>query len=246
MKGDSEAIDRQVLDRFARSKAGLFIFDDQYELLRKSGDGLVTKKLQPAQASAAFAMQPIDSGWLPAGVNRWGTGSRGVWMARWHAPAVYTLLIEDAKGKARRYRVPLPALVWFGQRHGYYIFAMKGDSFNPANLLYRAPLANVNLAGLVCFGKNAHPDVSKGGFDQTWRTFWQAPFNDDHDDNKSRAFRDSINDQLRALARAKAAQYPARDLCEQGGNLNAMIEKLTVRGGDGGVDHVGFEGDDDE
>jgi PRTRC genetic system protein B len=234
------------LEAPAGCEAALFFLDGQL-LFQHNGDGALKSKLiSTAAARQAFAGSPVDSGWLPVGCNRWGTGSRGVWMVRWHAPAVYTLLIEDAKGKARRYRVPLPALVWFGQRHSYYIFAMKGDSFNPANLLYRAPLANVNLTGLVCFGKNAHPDVSKGGFDQTWRTFWAAPFNDDHDDNKSRAHLNSVNDQLRALAKAKATPYPARDLCEQGGNLNAMIENLTVRGGDGGVDHVGFDGDDDE
>lgn len=223
--------------------AALFFLDGQLLFQHDGGGALKSKFISPAAARQAFAGEPIDSGWLPGGVNRWGTGARGVWMVRWHAPAVYTLR-REGKSAPQRLRVPMPALIWFGQRHNYYIWAMKGETFNPANLLYRAPLANVNHRGLICFGQNAHPDVSKG-FAATWRTFWDAPFNDDHRNGKSHAHKDNINTHLLKLAKAKAAQYPAKDLIEQGGNLDAMIAKLTRRGDDHYIDAPGWDGDDD-
>jgi PRTRC genetic system protein B len=210
------------------AEAALYFIDDQLLFQRVNASGEQTCKLiAPAAARAAFAAAPIDSGWLPEGVNRWGESQRGVWMLRWHRPQVYRLSIA---GQKKRLTVPLPALVWFGQGTSYYLAAMKGASLDPAGALYHAPLANVNRHGLVCFGKNSHPDVRRGGFDKAWLVFWNAPFNDDHSDGKSRAAPDSINKQLIRLSQERKERYPAPDLEPMNLTLDQYVRALARQG----------------
>lgn len=214
----------------ARAAAALYWVDDQYLFHATGEQGEQVKFLSAATLREAFAKEPIDLGWLPAGVQRAGISSRGSWMVRWHAPAVYTIHIE---GRKTPLRVPMPALVWFGQRKSYYLWAMRGKVFEPDGRLYCAPLSNVSAAtGLVCFGSNAHPDVAKGGFEPAWRIFWEAPFNEDHDKGKSKAHPESILAQLRACAGARV--WPAEDLVRMDFTLNAAIARLTrqSQGGD--------------
>ena len=213
------------------AEAALFFYEGQY-LFEHGGDGSVKSKLvSPAAVRQAFSNEPVDSGWLPEGVLRWGAGSRGVWMVRFHKPAVRTLLFDNGSKRPRKIKVPTPALVWLAQGHSYFIFAMKGRTCNPSNPLFHAPLANVNSSGLICFGSNAHPDCAKH-FDEVWRTFWAAPFNDDHSNGKSVAHRENVNRQLRALAKQKATVYPERDLVRVGRTLDQVVDSLAKRGGD--------------
>ena len=224
------------------ANAALYFINEQLLFQHVTGGALHSKLISPAAARQAFNREPLDSGWLPKGVLRWGTGSKGMWMVSYHAPALYTLLIEGRGDKPRKLKVPMPALVWFGQKTHYYIFAMKGRTLNPQNQLFHAPLANVNSSGLICFGKNAHPDVARGGFDQTWRTFWEAPFNDDHSNGKSVAQKSNVNEQLRVLAKAKSSGYPEGDLVKFGRTLEQQMTRLTHRGDD---DRSYYEATDD-
>lgn len=209
------------------AQAALYWVDDQYLFEHVATDGArQVKFLGAASLREAFVQEPVDSGWLPHNVARCGVGGRGAWMVRWHEPAVYSVRIA---GRTRPLRIPLPSLVWFGQGTHYYIWAAREKKFSPKAALYCAPVANVNRLGLICFGQNAHPDVGKGGFDKAWETFWQAPFNQDHDDGKSKKFPRAINDQLRLLARTKATQYPLNDLVSMHATLERAIKRLTNR-----------------
>lgn len=212
-----------------RADAALYFVADEFLFHGVTGEAEQIKFLSSASLREAFAKEPMDSGWLPPGVNRYGVGSKGAWMVRWHTPAVYKIQID---GRKQPLRVPMPSLVWFGIKNNYYIFAAREKAFTPNAALYSAPVANVSKHGLICFGQNAHPDVAKGGFDVAWRMFWEAPFNTDHDNGKSKKFPDRINDQLIALHRQKASQYPAGDLVSMNINLGAAIERLTRRKGD--------------
>lgn len=203
--------------------AALYWVDGQYLFHTQAEQGEQIKFLSAAALREAFAKEPVDLGWLPAGVNRAGLCSRGAWMMRWHAPAIYTIRID---GRKTALRVPMPALVWFGRGRSYYLWAMKGATLEPGGRLYRAPVSNVSASGgLVCFGKNAHPDVSKGGFEATWRTFWNTYFNEDHDGGKSKAAPEKILPRLRQLA--GAAAYPVADLVSMGITLDEGIARLT-------------------
>jgi PRTRC genetic system protein B len=210
-----------------KADAALFFVENEVVFQGVGDDGVEQIKfISPATLREAFAKEPMDSGWLPPGVNRCGSSSKGDWMLRWYEPAIYTVRLEDRK---QPLRVPMPSLIWFGIKHNYYIFAAREAKFTPNAALYAAPVANVSSHGLICFGKNAHPDVARGGFEKAWRTFWDAPFNNDHDDGKSKAFPDAINQQLQKLAREKATTYPVKDLVSMQINLEAAIHRLTRR-----------------
>lgn len=221
---------RAALVAPAEATAIVCFLDGQYLLKWQDEEGAqVSKFLTSASVASAFTGQPVDSGWLPEGVNRWGKGSKGTWMLRWHPPAKYTFHIE-MDGKVRNLRMMMPALVWFGQKNHYYIWATKGPRFDPKGLLHHAPLPNIDTVGAICFGKNTRPSVESGGFEKAWKLFWEAPFNGHHCQRKSRQHGDDIRLQLFALARSKAPSYPSDDLVKGNWTVEAAVKQLTERG----------------
>lgn len=209
------------------ANAALYFLEGEYCFQAVDDAALAQKFISPASVRNAFAKESLDSGWLPPGVNRYGVGAKGAWMVRWHEPAVYTVHLA---GRKEPLRVPMPSLIFIGQKHNYFIVAAKEKVFTQSAALYHAPLANVGSSGLICFGQNPHPDVAQGGFEKAWRTFWDAPFNNHQDNGKSQQYPDDINLQLKALTVAKAKTYPLRDLMPMHTTLNAAIERLTKRG----------------
>ena len=212
----------------------MFFVDGQYvfKWIDEAGTEL-SKYVSPASARAAFAKEPADSGWLPPGVLRCGNGSRGAWMIRWFEPALYKFSIDAPDVTTKPLRVPMPSLIWFGQKTHYYIFAAKETRFKANAELYHAPLPNADRHGLICFGENPHPGVAKGGFESTWKMFWEAPFSDHHDDNKSQSEKKSVINKLVFLSRYKAKQYPLRDLVKANTTLEQAILRLTRRDKEG-------------
>jgi PRTRC genetic system protein B len=211
------------------AEAGLFWLEGQYVFRHLSEGKEITKFVSPAAVRAAFSKEPVDSGWLPENVLRCGNGSRGAWMVKWVPPAIYSMtLAVGAAGESKTISVPMPSLIWFGQKNHYYIWAAKEKSFKPGAALYRAPLPNANHDGLICFGDNAHPDVGAGGFERTWKTFWSARFTDHHDNDKSKKWPKSIIDGLIHLDKART--YPLADLASGRSTLEQAITRLTRRG----------------
>lgn len=210
-----------------RADAALFFISNEIVFHAVGDDGTEQIKfVAPVTLREAFAKEPLDSGWLPPGVNRYGSSSRGDWMVRWHEPAIYSIRLE---GRQQALRVPMPSLIWIGVRNHYYVFAARERSLKPNAELFHAPVANVNTHGLICFGSNAYRDLAKGGFDPAWRMFWEAPFNNHHDSGKSKAFPTAINQQLQKLAKEKAKTYPLKDLVSTHTSLDAMVSRLTRR-----------------
>jgi PRTRC genetic system protein B len=239
---------RTTLVAPAEAAAILCFLEGQYLLKFQDDQGhQVSKFLTSASVASAFTGQPIDSGWLPDGVNRWGKGSKGTWMLRWHQPAKYTFHVEQADERIRKLRISMPALVWFGQKTSYYIWAMKGSKFDPKGSLHHAPLPNIDSHGVICFGQNTRPSVeSGGGFEKAWRLFWEAPFNGHHVQNKSGAHREDVRTQLNALARSKAASYPNDDLVKGAWTLEAAVKALTERGDSGHFEDMEVDDDFDD
>lgn len=206
-------------------QAAILILENEFLLVSGDKDGIKQKYISPAAVRQAFAAEPIDSGWIPEGVRRWGVCSKGAWMLRWHAPATYSAWLPDRK---RPVRVPMPALVFFGIGKAYYIWAMKGERFDAKGLLFNAPCANVSGIGIICWGSNPHLDVSNG-FDQMWKLFWEAPFSGDHDAG--------ANGLMAELARARAERFPeerltplSHRLFNGSATLEAVVERMTRRG----------------
>ena len=210
------------------AQAALFITPGQYVLQHEDGDGIKSKCLSPAQARAAFAMEPVDTGWLPPGAARWGVSSAGAFMVGFYPAEVRNLFVEFKRG-VRRLKVPMPPLVFCGVGKAYYVWAVKSPVTVPGSLLCQAPLPNVNNLGLICFGQNAHPDVAeRGGFARSWEMFWQAPFTDHHDDHRVRGHED-VRELLLKLHREKATAFPAAVLLQTDTTLDAAVKRLTER-----------------
>jgi len=210
----------------AGAKAGLFFLQGQYAFRWIQEGAERTKLVSPASVRGAFSKEPIDSGWLPEGVLRCGNGSRGVWMVKWYPPAIYRLTIDN-DGKLKRIKAPMPSLIWFGQKTHYYLWAAKEAKPKPNAALYRVPVPNVDHHGLICFGNNAHPDVAAGGFEKTWKMFWDAPFSEHHDNGKSKTHKEGIIDKLTGLGRL--TRYPVGDLVSAGVTFEQAIARLTRR-----------------
>lgn len=179
-------------------------------------------------ARQAFSNQPIDSGWIPPGVLRWGHGNKGQWMVEWIAPATYTITLEMA-GERKTISVPMPSLIWFGQGKHFYIWAAKQKTFRPDAPLFHAPLPNVGDSGVICFGNQNPHRVEKGGFDAAWNLFWEMAFNKDHANGKSRAHEKDVTRQLLAVAKAKAKTYPLNDLLPMNWTLGQIVNKFAKR-----------------
>lgn len=206
-------------------QAAILILENEFLLVSSDGGKLTQKYISPSAVREAFASEPVDSGWIPEGVRRWGLSSKGAWMLRWHAPAVYSTWLPDRK---RQVRTPMPALVFFGIHKSYYIWAMKGAEFNPKGRLFNAPCANVSGIGIICWGSNPHEDVSKG-FDRMWKLFWEAPFSGDHNSG--------ANDLMANLAKKRANRFPEEKLTPLShrlfpgaATLEAVVERMTRRG----------------
>jgi PRTRC genetic system protein B len=217
-----------------QADAALYFVEDQLVFHGIGDDGAEQIKfISTASLREAALREPTDSGWLPPDINRCGTCSKGAWMVGWHSPAIYKMWLEEF---AEPLRVPMPSLIWIGIRNSYFVFAAKQKLFTPNARLFHAPMANVDSHGLTCFGSNKRPDVADGGFDPAWDLFWSTPFNNHHDDHKSKQYPDGINEQLCALSKARAKTYPMRDLVAvrdyylESVTLTDAVEKILGRG----------------
>jgi hypothetical protein len=206
-------------------QAAILVLRDEF-LLVANNDGEITQKyISSAAVRQAFAAEPIDSGWIPEGVRRWGVCPKGTWMLRHHPPAVYSAWLPERKHQVR---TPMPALIFFGIGKAYYVWAMKGERFDPKGQLWNAPCANVNALGLICWGSNPHQGAATG-FDQMWKLFWEAPFSGDHEAGANR--------RMAELARRKVERFPeevltplSHRLLRNQATLEAVVERLTRRG----------------
>jgi hypothetical protein len=215
--------------------AALLLVGREFLFVGKTGKGITQKYLSPGAVRQAFAGEPMDSGWLPPNVRRWGTSAKGAWALAWYPPAMYSAWLPERK---REVKIPMPALAFFGQGTSYYLWAFQETTFNPKAQLFNAPCANVSTGlGLICFGENSRPNVQTGEIDKTWRLFWDAPFSGSHIGGKDKKFKD-INEKLSSMARLKATVYPAdhlvpseHRLLPKSPTLEAIVDLMVKRGG---------------
>jgi hypothetical protein len=216
-----------------KPQAAIYLLESEFLFVAERAGKIEQKYVSPGALRQAFSAEPIDSGWIPAGVRRWGVSVKGTWMLRWHAPALYPIWLPNRK---RQVKVPFPGLIFFAQGSKYYIWATKGGAFDPKAKLWNAPCANVNALGLICWGQNAHPDVATGCFEKMWATFWEAPFSPNWATGKSAAFANA-NDRLADLAKRGATAYPEDDLTPlrhrllpDPATLEATVDRMVRRG----------------
>jgi Prokaryotic E2 family D len=217
------------------TKAIIGILQDQFVIVaRDNQKRVITKTLTPGAIRTAFNAQPVDSGWLPENVIRYGSSPKGEWMLGWYPPSVRQCYLD---GRKRPFMLPMPGLFFFGQGSSYYLWACKEKTIHPNAILYNAPVPNVNDLGLICWGQNQHPNVNGEVFPQLWQLFWHAPFTDNWANNKSRRHSGSIKKLLPTLAGKRS--YPLADLIplqhrllhSANVTITQMVEMMARRGG---------------
>jgi PRTRC genetic system protein B len=212
--------------------AALIITDDQYVFRHRAGERETLKFVSPASVRAAFSHEPIDSGWLPCGTQRWGLGPAGHWAVLFIPAQIHPLLfnadpIFGGGAGIARLNVPLPPLVFMGHAAAYHIWALDHNAFDPKARMYHAPLPNVHPDGLVCFGANLAPDAARIG--QAWQLFLASPFNADLASGKSKAQPNDVRAQLRNLADNPHKTYPPRDLVPWTQTVDQAVEAILRR-----------------
>lgn len=193
---------------FPNEQAALVFAGGQYLLKWKQGEASHSKFISPSSVRAAFAMEPIDTGWLPPNARRWGTGALGDWAVLSIPPMRRQLLFEHVTRDIPTITldIPLPALVFMRIGAACYVWALK-DEFAPDAVLHHAPLPNVNSSGAICFGGNRLEGQSIA---QSWRLFLDSPFTSHQTNGKSRQQPDDVRLFLASLH--KRRRYPSRDL----------------------------------
>ncbi|MCI0392145.1 MAG: prokaryotic E2 ligase family D protein [Acidobacteria bacterium] len=213
----------------ADAEAAIYFVEGQYLFHARGDNGETIKYLSPSLVRQAFALEPIDSGWLSPETLRWGTCNKGDYVISFYRPARHRLLIENDEGRATStLTVPLPGLIFAGLDQSWYIWAARARRFAPDLELFHAPLPNLGGTGLICFGENRHPEV-KHGAQEAWRLFISSPFNSHHADGKSREHPKNIISQLSFLHRRKAVRYPVRDLVSLRCTINEAVRRLVNR-----------------
>jgi hypothetical protein len=200
---------------------GQFVF-----CMTNEAGGLVERFISAAQVRQAFTGIPIESGWLPPGVMRWGNGIRGEWAVGFIPPRVHELELTREVATAPgadptagtpvpplaseidRIRVPLPGLVWFGIATSYWIWAVKTETLQPYQEIYRAPLPNIYADGSICWGLVKPERMTAKTLFKAYDLFMGTTFNNHLANAKSKSKRDDVRVMLRDLARA-AAEFPA-------------------------------------
>ena len=200
---------------FLRSDELLFQWNDET-------NNLQSKLIAHQDARIAFARLEEDTGWLPDGVVRCGRNARGAWAVYVAPPQVMN--ISTDQHEALTIPIPMSLFVGWGQR--YYLFALRGKAFDAHEPVYRAPYPNVYDNGRVCWGSHKVPLVTASNIQQTWQFFFTTAFNAHIASGKSRTHSENALDLLRELSAAGKKSFPARELIQQAGSVDACIEGL--------------------
>lgn len=196
-------------------EAAILITSGQYLLYARVGKNELAPKGVSAQTlRQAFLGEPVDSGWLPPGVVRCGSGPGGPFFVKCIPAGVHDLLLVLPEStRPTQITLPLPPLVFAGNHMTYYVWALQTNGCEPTAFLYHAPFPNVYQDGRICFGQNHPPAVSEKTLESTWKLFLSSPFNSDLCGNKSHAFPHNVQVQLLDVATdPHATTYPVHDL----------------------------------
>lgn len=208
----------------------LIVNDEQFVYWTKERGGEQCKSLSPEDVQAAFALQSVDSGWLPPGVVRWGRSGGAEWLIKFIPAGRHMLTFHLPDQPPREVTLRLPPLLFAGREYSYHVWAVKKREFSPMAALFHAPLPNINDGGKICFGGNRLPLASPKTIDAAWRLFVQAPFNNTWVGGKSHRYPKNILDVLLSPEVTRRG-YPLRDLVPVSGGvtIDRLVEEYLHR-----------------
>ena len=84
-------------------------------------------------------------------------------------------LQEDISKPPRRYRVPMPGLIFLCRPAAPpWVFAVKSKPKKVSDIVYRAPLANIHANGRSCAGTHKYPTRLEDMVESFFRSFFSA------------------------------------------------------------------------
>jgi PRTRC genetic system protein B len=214
----------------AQYNAALLFTHGQYLLYYRRGAEVVCKGLAAESLRAAFLQEPVDSGWLPEGVVRCGSGPAGAFFVKFIPPSKHQLhLSTQDLAEPLVIAPPLPALVFAGVHTTSYVWALQSNHYDPSAPLFHAPFPNVYPDGHICWGSNRPPEISPKTLEETWHLFLSSPFNQDMATGKSQEYSQDVRRQLLVLAQTEAPDYPVEDLVSYVIDRPLWTNKPTMR-----------------
>lgn len=204
----------------------LYFLPGQYLFKRIEAGKESAKALSSDQIARAFRKFQTDSGWMIRRILRYREEPEGNYILSVEPAGMRTILVETNGGEVAEITIPLPTLILFGHKDGFYLWAAKGRKVSPDTKLALAPLPNIggNLSGKICFGSNEVPEAKIENLDVIWNLIFNTPFNGDHSTQKCRSETEDVRKLLLKLAENQAKRFPVSELVE----TNATVEKLWM------------------
>lgn len=124
------------------------------------GETVTSKVVSAMDIAHSLANElSLGSGLLPDNTLWWRNSPSGAVVGVYVAPQVRLLALqEDIKKQPRRFKIPLPGLV-FICRPGMppWVYAVKKKPTKETDIVYKAPLANIFATGQSCAGTHNYP-----------------------------------------------------------------------------------------
>lgn len=204
--------------------------DGQCRLRMQTEGGTVQERLISAASIREAATHiPIDSGWMPSEVVRWGNRRGMDWCVAIIPASKRRLeLTQGTPGVDETIEhivAPLPGFTLFGAGTTYFIWALDGE-FSPKQQIYRCPLPNVyvinqrfdkelHMAGEICWGPLKPPVCSPRTILRAWDLFINSTFNNHGPHGKCKSQEEDVRVLLRELAVSEAENFPLDELIPQ-------------------------------
>ena len=228
----SSDIIRSVLADPPRNSSAIraeLLFLDGYYIFHRQDKDLpaadIYKCVSPTALRTAFSFEPIDTGWMQPGIVRYGTGSMGTYLVKFIPPLMHLLNCDEIG----TLKILLPAMLFMGMEKKYWVWAIKGKTFDPKAVAFHTPLPNVYNSGQVCWGVNEPPDASPQGIEPAWNLFIFSLFTNHLATGKSKSHLSDVRQQLLKLhQRGKRSTYSNSDLMPIGNkkSVDTLVQEI--------------------
>lgn len=178
------------------------------------GETVTSKVVSAMDVAHALASElSFGSGLLPPGSIWWRNTRSGTVVALYVEKHIRQVALQtDIKKAPRRYKVPMPGLIFLCQPGiPPWVFAVKNKPKKETDIVYRAPLANIHANGRSCAGTHTFPTRLEDMVESFFISFFSATA-DLRD--RSKQFPENVIHLWEFLNGKK--KYPLADLVEHG------------------------------
>lgn len=210
----------------------LYFLPGQYLFKRNENGREITKALSSEQIARAFRDYETDTGWLATRrILRYREEPEGNYFLSYEPAGRRTIFVQNEARETKEITLPLPALILFGCRSEFYLWAAKARRVTEKTRLAFAPLPNLggDWNGKICFGGNEVPEVRADKIESVWKLIFNTPFNGDQANNKCRSEPKDVRRLLLALAQSDKKTFPALELLETDTTVGQLWARIVEK-----------------